>query len=330
MDFLELLLSLAQSTLRFTPILIFAAMAGVFSERAGIVDIGLEGKLLIGAFVSATVAHYVGFGLAGMLAALGACIVFGWLHGLATITFRGDHVISGLAINFLAVGLTKTIGHALFAKGGDTPNLGGPDSTGWERLQALIPKQVWLDIAPGLSENPLLLSIVSIHGWLIILAFVTVFGTWWVLMQTRFGLRLRFVGEEPQAIDTAGASVTAYRFAAVTIAGALCGIGGAYLSTSNIASFTPGMSADMGYLALAAVIFGKWRPFQAMLGCLLFGFLFAVKDRLDGASQGILTQIPSQFFEALPYILVVVVLAGFVGTARAPKAVGRPYVKERE
>ena len=330
MDIFELTLSLAQSTLRFTPILIFAAMAGVFSERAGIVDIGLEGKLLIGAFVSATVAHYAGFGLVGLLAAMGVCVIFGWLHGLATITFRGDHVISGLAINFLAVGLTKTVGHALFAKGGDTPNLAGPDSTGWERLQGLIPKQVWLDLAPGLQGNTLLLNILSLHGWLIAFAFITVGLTWWVLMQTRFGLRLRFVGEEPQAIDTAGASVTAYRFAAVTIAGALCGIGGAYLSTSNIASFTPKMSADMGYLALAAVIFGKWRPFQATLGCLLFGFLFAVKDRLDGASEGILTQIPSQFFEALPYILVVVVLAGFVGTARAPKAVGRPYVKERE
>jgi simple sugar transport system permease protein len=330
MEIFELIFSLAQSTLRFTPILIFAAMAGVFSERAGIIDIGLEGKLLIGAFVSATVAHYAGFGLVGLFAAMAVCMVFGWLHGLATITFRGDHVISGLAINFLAVGLTKTIGHSLFAKGGDTPNLAGPDSTGWERLQSLIPKQVLIDAFPGLEGSKALLNILSLHGWLIALAFIAVGLTWFVLNQTRFGLRLRFVGEEPQAVDTAGASVIAYRFAAVTIAGALCGIGGAYLSTSNIASFTPKMSADMGYLALAAVVFGKWRPFHAMLGCLLFGLLFALKNRLNSVNEGFLVQVPGQLFEALPYVLVVVVLAGFVGSARAPKAIGRPYVKERE
>ena len=152
----------------------------------------------------------------------------------------------------------------------------------------------------------------------------------WGLRSTRWGLMLRLVGDHAESARALGYRPVLVRIAATAAGGFLAGIGGAYLSTSNIASFTPKMSADMGYLALAAVVFGKWRPFYAMLGCLLFGLLFALKNRLNSVNEGFLVQVPGQLFEALPYVLVVVVLAGFVGSARAPKAIGRPYVKERE
>ena len=313
------------SMIRLSVPLIFCAMAGVWSERSGIVDIGLEGKLLISAFVAAVVSYETGFAGFGLLAAILVSMGFALIHALSTVTFRGDHVISGLAINFLAVGLTKTIGHAIYAKGGDTPAV-----TDWGRFTSLLPNS-WLDwIREQGFIGDFLFKTLLRHDLLVYAAFVAVPVCAWFLYRSRFGLRIRAVGEMPAAVDTAGASVFQYRYAAVLLAGALCGAGGAYLSTANIANFTPNMSAGMGYLALAAVIFGKWRPVSAMIGCLLFGYLFALKDRFSAQGDGLFNIIPSQLFEAMPFIMVVVVLAGFVGTAVAPKAIGRPYLKERE
>jgi len=172
-------------------------------------------------------------------------------------------------------------------------------------------------------------DIVSGHSLLVYLAIVLVFVTWWVVYRTRFGLRLRAVGENPLAVDTAGLSVSGLRYAAVTICGALCGIAGAYLAVSQNAAFVREMTAGQGYIALAALIFGKWRPLPAMLACLMFGFLDAVAIRLQGVSVPGIGEVPVQLIQALPYVLTVILLAGFIGRAIAPKAVGIPFVKER-
>ena len=313
------------SAIRLSIPLIFCAMAGVWSERSGIVDIGLEGKLLISAFVAAVVSYETGFALWGLLAAMAVSVGFSMVHGLATITFRGDHVISGLAINFLALGLTKTLGHAIYAKGGDTPQV-----TDWGRWTSLLPDSWIVAIRDSGAIGDFFYQVLLRHDLLVYLAFAAVPICAWFLYKSRFGLRVRAVGEYPAAVDTAGANVFGYRYSAVIIAGALCAFGGAYLSTSTIANFTHNMSAGMGYLALAAVIFGKWRPVGAMVGCLLFGYAFALKDRFASQQDGLFSWIPAQLFDALPYIVVVVVLAGVVGAAVAPKAIGRPYLKERE
>lgn len=172
-------------------------------------------------------------------------------------------------------------------------------------------------------------EVISGHNVLVYVAWLAVIGTWWVVYRTRFGLRLRAVGENPLAVDTGGLSVSGLRFAAVAICGALSGVAGAYLSTAQNASFVREMTAGQGYIALAALIFGKWRPLPAMLACLMFGFLDAVSIRLQGVVLPFIGEVPVQAIQALPYVLTVVLLAGFIGKATAPKAVGTPFVKER-
>ena len=322
-DTLLLLISALDSTLRVSTPLVLCAMAGIFSERSGIIDISLEGKLLAGAFAAAAAAAVSGSAFVGLGAAIMTSVVMALLHGFACITHRGNQVVSGLAINILASGLTVTLGVAWFHKGGQTPTLSGD-----ARFSPIT-----LPGAETLADIPLLGQIynelLSGHNLLVYVAFIAVPITWWILYKTRFGLRLRAVGENPQAVDTAGISVTLLRYRAVICAGILCGIAGAYLSTGQNAAFGKEMSAGQGYIALAAMIFGKWKPLPGLLACLLFGFLDAMAVRLQGVSLPGIGEIPVQFMQALPYILTVVLLAGFIGKAVAPKAIGNPYVKER-
>ena len=316
-------LPVLDSTLRLATPLIFACLAGLYSERSGVFDIGLEGKLLGGAFAAGCVAALTGSAWAGLFAAIFCSVLLALIHGLASITFRGNQIISGVAINFLASGMTVLIGQNLFSQGGQTPPISGNARFG----------PIELPFAESLSGVPFLgpiyKELISGHNILVYLALISVFVTWWVLFRTRFGLRLRAVGENPGAVDTAGISVVRLRFAAVLICGVLCGLGGAYLATGIGAGFGREMSAGRGFIALAALIFAKWRPIAALFTCLLFGLLEAVANRLQGMQIEDLGTVPVQFMQALPYVLTVIILAGFVGKAIPPKAGGQPYVKER-
>lgn len=321
MDFLTII-QVLDSTVRLATPLLLACLAGLFSERAGIFDIGLEGKMLAAAFFSAAFAATTGSAWLGLLAGIFASMLLSGLHGLASITFRGNQLISGVAINFLASGMTVLIAQSWFRQGGRTPSL-----TGDARFTSIdLPFADAVRDVPFLG--PIYSDLLSGHSILVYLAFLAVPASYWLLYSTRFGLRLRAVGENPAAVDTAGISVVGMRFAAVAICGILCGIAGAYLSTALQAGFVKEMTAGRGFIALAALIFAKWRPWYAMMACLLFGFLQAVSLRYQNIQLGDFT-IPVQLMDALPYILTVVILAGFVGKAIPPRAGGEPYVKER-
>ncbi len=322
MDFLQFILTL-DSAIRLSVVLLFACLAGLFSERSGVVDIGLEGKMLISAFVAAAVAYESGSAWVGVLAGCAASVGFAMIHGVAAIIYRGDQIISGVALNFLASGLTIVVGHAIYRKGGQTPTL-----TGDARFTP-----VNLPFAEAVADVPILgpiySELISGHTPLVYVAFIIVPIVWWVLFRTRFGLRLRAVGENPASVDTAGVSVYKMRFRALLITGILCGMAGAYLSTAQSAFFGREMSAGRGYIALAALIFSNWRPIHAMGACLLFGLLEAISNLYPNIDVFGLFTIPVQFTQALPYILTVVILAGFIGKASPPRSVGVPYVKER-
>ncbi|PRY79404.1 simple sugar transport system permease protein [Yoonia maritima] len=321
MDFATLL-QMLDATLRLATPLLLACLAGLYSERAGIFDIGLEGKMLAAAFMSAAIASVTGDVWLGLLAGIGASMLLSGIHGLASITFRGNQLISGVAINFLAAGLTVVIAQSWFKQGGRTPQLAGD-----ARFNPID-----LPFAEQLRDVPVFGTIyyelISGHTILVYVALLLVPTTWWVLYRTRFGLRLRAVGENPAAVDTAGVSVIGLRFAAVAICGVLCGIAGAYLATALQAGFTKDMSAGRGYIALAALIFAKWRPWYALYSCLLFGFLQAMALRSDVVENVIGFALNNQLLDVLPFILVVI-LTGFVGKAAGPKAGGQAYVKER-
>lgn len=322
MDFLQIILTL-DSTVRLSVVLLFACLAGLFSERSGVVDIGLEGKMLIAAFVAAAVSYETGNVWVGVLAACAASLLFSMIHATASIIYRGDQIISGVALNFLASGLTIVVGHAIYKRGGLTPALSGDARFG----------PVTLPFADAVADVPILgpiySELISGHTPLVYVAFAIVPLVWWVLYRTRFGLRLRAVGENPASVDTAGVSVIKMRFQALMITGVLCGLAGAYLSTAQGAAFGREMTAGRGYIALAALIFSNWRPVQAMGACLLFGLLEAISNLYPNIDVFGLFTIPVQFTQALPYILTVVILAGFIGKAIPPKSVGVPYVKER-
>ena len=310
------------ATIRVAVPLVLGALAGLYSERSGVIDIGLEGKMLGAAFAAGAVAAVSGSAWVGLAAAIGTSVALAMLHGFACITHRGSQVVSGLAINILVSGLTVTLGIAWFHQGGQTPSL--PSEARFRAIE--LPGTALLAKVPVLGT--LYVELLSGHNILVYAAFALVPLTWWVIYRTRFGLRLRAVGENPAAVDTAGISVTALRYRAVACAGVLCGVAGAYLSTAHGAAFVRDMTAGKGYIALAAMIFGKWRPVPAMLACLLFGFLDAVAARLQGVKIPGIGEIPVQFIQALPYLLTVILLAGFIGKAVAPKADGVPYVKE--
>lgn len=315
------LVQVLDSTLRLATPLLFACLAGLISERAGVFDIGLEGKMLVAAFMAASIAFVSGNVWIGVAAAVAASVGMSLIHGVAAITFRGNQLISGVAINFLAAGITVVIAQNWFQQGGRTPSL-----TGDARMARLdLPFAEAVRDVPVLG--PIYSGILSGHALLVYVAFLCVPLTWFMLFRTRFGLRLRAVGENPAAVDTAGVSVVALRYGAVAICGVLCGLAGAYLATGLSAGFVKDMTAGRGFIALAAMIFAKWRPWHAMGAVLLFGLLEAVANRFQ--NMDILgVAVPVQAMQALPYILTVVILAGFVGKAIPPRAGGTPYVKE--
>jgi len=311
------------ATLRVATPLILCAMAGLFSERSGIIDISLEGKMLMAAFAAGTLAALTGSALIGLAGAIAVSVLFSLVHGFACITHKGNQVISGLAINILASGLTVTLGIAIFAKGGQTPMLGRD-----ARFGAIdLPFAEAANALPFIG--PIYKEIISGHNILVWVALAAVWITSRVVFRTAFGLRLRAVGEKPEAVDTAGISVSGLRYRAVIIAGILCGIAGAYLSIAHGAGFVREMTAGKGYIALAALIFGNWRPGPALAACLMFGFLDAVAARLQGVEVPVLGQIPTDLILVLPYVLTVILLAGFIGKATPPRAIGTPYIKER-
>ncbi len=322
-DTLLLVIRTLDATLRVATPLIFCAMAGLYSERSGIVDIGLEGKMLAGAFAAAVVAALTGSPWLALFVAVLVSMSLALLHGFACITHRGDHVVSGVAINILVAGLTIVLGNAWFRQGGQTPSL--------QADARFMP--IDLPGSEAASHIPVIgqayAELISGHNLLVYVGLAVVPLTAWVVYKTRFGLRLRAVGENPAAVDTAGISVIWLRYRAVMICGVLTGLAGAYLAIAQNAGFSRDMTAGQGYIALAALIFGKWRPWHAFGACLIFGLLDAVSIRMQGVVLPGIGQVPVQAIQALPYILTVVLLAGFIGKAVAPKAIGLPYVKER-
>jgi simple sugar transport system permease protein len=319
----DIIVSVLDSTIRLSVALLLACLAGLFSERAGVFDIGLEGKMLAGAFAGASAAAVTGSAWMGVGAAVMAAVFFALVHGFASITNRGNQIVSGVAINFVVAGATILLGQAWFREGGRTPQLSND-----ARFSPID-----LPFADALRDVPVIgqiySEIISGHSVLVYVAFLMVPISWWILFRTRFGLRLRAVGENPAAVDTAGISVTWLRYRAVICCGILTGLAGAYLSLAQSPGFVKDMTAGRGFIALAALIFAKWKPVPAMFACLLFGFLDAFAIRFQGTAFPLVGQLPVQLMQALPYILTVILLAGFIGKAIPPKAGGVAYVKER-
>lgn len=303
-DVVSLIFLTLAATLRVATPLILCAMGGLFSEKSGIIDVGLEGKMLMAAFFAAATASVTGSAWLGIATAIVAAEAMALLHGFACITHRGNQVVSGVAINIVASGLTVVLGIAWFNRGGQTPPLEGG-------------QRLWPLLLPEAGDNILVYA-----------ALLAVPLTWWIVERTRFGLRLRAVGEMPLAVDTAGISVPWLRYRAVLLCGLFAGLAGAYLSIAQNAGFVRDMTAGQGFIALAAIIFGKWRPFPAFGACLLFGLLDAVAIRLQGVRVPGIGEVPVQLIQALPYLLTVFLLAGFIGRAIAPRAAGVPYEKE--
>jgi ABC-type uncharacterized transport system permease subunit len=308
--------SLLFSTIRMATPLVLAALGGLYSERAGVINIALEGLLLAGAFTAASVTYYAHSPWVGLGAAIVAGAAVAGILALACIKFKADQVVTGTGINILFIGLPAVLSGALFLSSGSTPQ---------------IPKENLLPelshFVPGFMAQWRIFSDVSVIS---LIAVLVVLVTAYILYRTPFGLRLRAVGENPEAADAAGVAVNRLRYIGVLISGALAGIGGAYLSIGQSSLFTRNMAAGRGFIALAALIFGKWRPVQTMLACLLFGFADALTIQMQGVAKLPTGEdIPVQFIQMIPYIVTIVVLAGFIGQSRAPKALGTAYQKER-
>jgi ABC-type uncharacterized transport system permease subunit len=324
MEAWTLFVLLLAATVRVATPLLLAALAGLYSERAGVIDLGLEGKVLGAAFAAAAVSAVSGSAWLGLGAGIAAATALALLIGFACITHRGNQVVAGTAVTIMVVGLGPTLALAWFNLGGLTPQLNGAGQRfvglAWPGAEAARSHPF-----PGLLYAELLAG----HNLVVYLSAALVPLSAWVLQSTRFGLRLRAVGENPQAVEAAGLSVNGLRYRAVLISGGLCGVAGTYLSTAAGAGFVRDMTAGKGYLALAALIFGKWRPWPTLGACLLFAFTDALAARLQGVALPVVGVIPVQFILALPYVLTVLLLAGLVGRAVAPRAIGVPYTKEK-
>ncbi len=315
--------TLVASTLRVSVPLILCALAGVLCERSGVIDLGLEGKMLMTAFATAAVGVASGSLVLALLVALAVGLALSMLHGYACVSHRGDQVVLGMAITMTAAGLTVVLGIAWFAQGGQTPAV--PEAVRLSRW--------FVGAGEAVSTLPVVGTALGLalfgHNLMVYGTLALVAGVWWLLYRTRFGLRLRAAGENPTMVDAAGVNVKTLRYQALALNGVLSSLAGAYLVLAQNPSFIPNMTAGRGYMALAALIFGKWHPLGALWACLLFGFLDAVSIRMQGAALPIIGAVPVQFIQALPYLMTVVLLAGFIGKSVAPAALGRPYVKER-
>jgi simple sugar transport system permease protein len=315
--------TIVASTLRVSVPLILCALAGVLCERSGVIDLGLEGKMLMTAFATAAVGVATGSLPLALAASVAVGLALSMLHGYACVTHRGDQVVLGMAITMTAAGLSVVLGIAWFAQGGQTPPV--PEAVRLSRW--------FVGAGEVVAQVPLVGRTLALaffgHNAMVYGTLALVASVWWLLYRTRFGLRLRAAGENPNMVDAAGVSVKGLRYKALALNGTLSALAGSYLVVAQNPSFIPNMTAGRGYMALAALIFGKWHPVGALWACLLFGFLDAVSIRMQGAELPVIGAVPVQFIQALPYLLTVVLLAGFIGKSVAPAALGRPYVKER-
>ncbi|MEW6762312.1 MAG: ABC transporter permease [Pseudomonadota bacterium] len=314
--------SIIVSTIRNAPVLIFAAMAGLFAERSGVVDIGLEGKILASAFVSAGVAYAYQDPWLGIAAGILASVALALVQAFVSITQKGNQLVAGIAINIAMSGLTFVVAQYFFQQGGRTPDLGEARLT-----DVVLPGTALVADIPFIGW--LYGHLIGGHSVLVYLAFLLLPVVHWVLFHSRFGLRLRACGENPHAADAAGVSVQRNRYAAMLIAGILCSFSGAYLSIVQSGFFLRDMSAGAGYLALTALVFGNWRPVYTVLGCLMFAFFKAVQIQVEGVDLPVVGRIPGSLIQMIPYVVTVVVLAGLMAKSVAPKALGKPFVKSR-
>jgi general nucleoside transport system permease protein len=314
--------SILVATVRNAPVLIFAAMAGLFSERSGVVDLALEGKMLASAFASASVAFATQNVWLGMLAGIGISVVLSALQGYVSITQKGNQLVCGIAINIAMSGLTFVLAQFFFQQGGRTPDLGEA------RLA-----EIALPGAQAVANVPFLgwlyNSLIGGHTVLVYLAFGLIPLVHWIVYHSRFGLRLRAVGENPHAADAAGIHVERTRYLAMLCGGVLCSFSGAYLAIVQSGFFLRDMSAGNGFLALTALVFGNWRPLHTALGCLMFGFFAALQIQIEGVMLPGIGKIPGSLIQMIPYVVTVIVLAGFMAKSVAPKAIGTPFVKSR-
>lgn len=308
---------LLDASLRLATPLLFAALAGMISERAGIIDIGLEGKMLLSAFAAAAVASITGSAWQGLIAAVVVSASFSLLHAFACITHKGDQVVSGIAINLLAVALTALLAQRLFSLGGMTPILEKS-----ERLPVItFPSWVSHDDS---WWSQLYWQLFSGHNMLVYVVFIVVALAVYFLKYSVWGMHLYAAGENPTALKRAGLSVDRIRYAAVVAGGGVCGVAGAYLSIGHGAGFVDNMTVGKGFIALAALILGKWHPVGVMMSCLFFGFLEALTIRLQEVNlAGTDLVIPIQVIEVIPYVLTLLVLAGFIGKSSQPAALGK-------
>lgn len=307
---LDNLITIVQTTLMYATPLILAGIGGLYSERSGVVNIALEGLMTIGAFTAAVFTIFTGNAWLGLLAAIVAGILLALPHAVASVSFKADQVVSGVAINFLALGLSVYLVKHLYQGEAQTP---------------VVPDKLDEISVPVLSKIPVIGPALFKAFPVTYLAIAIVIVTAILLYRTPFGMRLRAVGEHPHAAETAGINVVRMRYIAVMISGALAAMGGASLSIAIGSEFSQTTVAGQGFIALAALIFGKWRPYGVLGASLFFGF--AVSLALTGQIFELTNYVPSEILSMLPYILTILALAGFVGKAEAPKAIGKPYEK---
>ena len=316
------LASIVVSTIRSAPVLMFAAMAGLFAERSGVVDLALEGKILASAFASAAVAYTTQNPWYGVAAGTAVSVALALLQGFVSITQKGNQLVGGIAINIAMSGLTFVLAQFFYQQGGRTPDLGAA------RLSEIVlPGTAALENVPFIGW--LYGHVIGGHTALVYLAFALIPLVHWVVYHSRFGLRLRACGENPHAADAAGVSVERTRYLAMLVAGVLCSFSGAYLAIVQSGFFLRDMSAGAGYLALTALVFGNWRPLYTALGCLMFGFFSAVQIQIEGVELPGVGRIPGSLIQMIPYVVTVIVLAGLMAKSVAPKAIGKPFVKSR-
>ncbi|MCX7218271.1 MAG: ABC transporter permease [Burkholderiales bacterium] len=316
------LASILVATIRNAPVLMFAALAGLFAERSGIVDLALEGKMLAAAFVSAAVAYATQNPWLGVLAGVGISVAVALLQGFVSITQKGNQLVAGIALNIAISGLTFVLAQFFFSQGGRTPDLGQA-----RLFDIVLPGSALVADIPVLGW--FYTQFLGGHSALVYLAFALIPVVHWIIYHSSFGLRLRAVGENPHAADAAGVSVEATRFMAMLCAGVLCSFSGAYLSLVQSGFFLRDMSAGNGYLALTALVFGNWRPLHTALGCLMFGFFAALQVQIEGVTFPGIGKIPGSLIQMIPYVITVIVLAGLMAKSVAPKAIGLPFVKSR-
>ncbi|KQQ47192.1 sugar ABC transporter permease [Duganella sp. Leaf126] len=314
--------SILVSTVRNAPVLIFAGMAGLFAERSGVIDIGLEGKILASAFVSAAVAYLTHNPWNGIAAGMLVSVLLATLQAYVAITQRGNQLVAGIAINIAMSGLTFVVAQYIFQQGGRTPDIGSA-----RLFDVVLPGTAAIADVPFIGW--VYAHLIGGHSVLVYLAFALVPLVHWLLYHTRFGLRLRACGENPHAADAAGINVARQRYTTMIVAGVLCSFSGAYLSLVQSGFFLRDMSAGAGYLALTAMVFGNWRPLYTFLGCLMFGFFAAVQIQIEGVDLPVVGRLPGSLIQMVPYVVTVIVLAGLMAKSVAPKALGTPFVKSR-